>query len=258
MIFNINICKRLIMEFINKYVYDTPADLSSMTALKLKQTIKLFPQEAIYIYSLTQKQLVYVDGWKNVLGYSDSEVTLKLIFNSTSPKYLPFSLEINNRALQFLENQNNNLEEYSLLMELEKIHKSGELVPFIVSLAVFSTCNNKVQEIIGRFQMNNSIILGNVMKYASFGPEKSEFEDLLNKALFSYYAISFKELEAIDMISNGLTFKEIAYKLNISHSAVEKRILPLYKKFGVFSMAHLVRFCFENHLLPLTIGSNKT
>lgn len=240
------------MDFIKKYVSNEPADLNSPEAIEFNKSILLFPEEAVYIYSLSSRKLIFAKGWEAVLGYPDEEMNLKLVFSTTSEKYIQFALEINNKSLQFLDDQRDNLEQYCLLMELEKIHKNGSLVPMIVKIAVLDSIDNKVNNVIGRFQVNRSIKLGNVMKYAAYGPEKSKFEETLNKLLFHHYAISQKELEAISLVSEGYTFKEIAYKFGISHSAVEKRILPLYKKFNVKSMAHLIRFCFENQLLPLS------
>jgi DNA-binding CsgD family transcriptional regulator len=88
------------------------------------------------------------------------------------------------------------------------------------------------------------------MRYAAYGPEKEEFEEELNKVLFHHLAISKKEKEALAMVARGYSFKEIAARLGISHSAIEKRIIPLYKRFDVKSLPHLVSFAYDNHILP--------
>ena len=51
------------------------------------------------------------------------------------------------------------------------------------------------------------------------------------------------------MASKGFAFKEIAEKLNVSASAIEKRIIPLYKRFNVKSLPHLISFAYDNHIL---------
>jgi DNA-binding CsgD family transcriptional regulator len=89
-----------------------------------------------------------------------------------------------------------------------------------------------------------------VMRYAAFGPEKNEFEEELNKTLFYKNVISNKEKDALALVAKGYSLKEIAMLLKISQSAVEKRIIPLYKRFDVKSMPHLVSFAYENHILP--------
>ncbi|MCD8411645.1 response regulator transcription factor [Tenacibaculum finnmarkense] len=62
-------------------------------------------------------------------------------------------------------------------------------------------------------------------------------------------AISKKEKEALYMAAKGMTFKEIAAQLNVSQSAVEKRLIPLYKRFNVKSLPHLISFAHTNHIL---------
>jgi DNA-binding NarL/FixJ family response regulator len=123
-------------------------------------------------------------------------------------------------------------------------------VPLISKVGVFEAQNGKVTRIIGHSQKNESIKLGNVMRYAAYGPEKSEFEEELNKRLFRYYAISEKEKEALSLVAEGLSFKEIAARFGVSQSAIEKRIIPMYKRFEVKSLTHLISFAFANHILP--------
>ena len=87
------------------------------------------------------------------------------------------------------------------------------------------------------------------MQYAAFGPETSGFEESLNERLFNKLGISRKEKEALELAAKGDTFKEIAEKLNVSQSAIEKRIIPLYKRFNVKSLPHLISFAYDNHIL---------
>jgi DNA-binding CsgD family transcriptional regulator len=237
-------------EFSKSMITAIPADLNSEVAVNFKQIFQRFPEEAIYIYSFKQNRMIYADGWQELLGYSDHEINMLTIVSITSPEYIPFSYELNDKALKFILTKSEDLEKYSFTIELKKIHKNGELIPLIVKVGVFSSENGVVTEIIGRNQINRSINLGKVMRYAAYGPDKVEFEEELNKHLFHHYAISRKEKEALALIAKGYTFKEIAYQFNVSQSAIEKRILPLYKRFDVKSLTHLITFAFENHILP--------
>ena len=231
------------------FITDIAADLSTSAALHLKNTILRFPEEAVYVYSFKHSKMLYADGWENILGYKDAEVGMLTIINLTSPEYEAFANELNDKALMFLHQKSQHLEEYSYTIELKKIHKNGSLIPLISRVGVFNSENGNLTEIIGRVQISRNINLGKVMYYAAYGPEKSEFEETLNKNLFKYYAISRKEKEALSLVAQGKSFKEIAHILNISQSAVEKRIIPMYKRFGVKSIAHLISFAYENHIL---------
>lgn len=237
-------------DYTKSFITDVPADLKSAAALQYKKTIPRFPEEAIYIYSFKENRMIYADGWEEILGYQDDKISMLTIVSITSPEYAPFSNELNDKALLFIQSKTENLKEYSFTIELKKIHKNGTPVPLISKVGVFSSEDGKVTAIIGRSQINHSLKLGKVMRYAAYGPEKSEFEEELNKELFHHYAISQKEKEALSLIAAGLSFKEVANHYRVSQSAIEKRILPLYKRFNVKGLTHLVSFAYDNHILP--------
>jgi hypothetical protein len=67
------------------FITDTPADLDTEEAQYFKQTIVKFPEEGVYIYSFLKGRMIYADGWEEVVGYKDSEMTMLQIVNMTSP-----------------------------------------------------------------------------------------------------------------------------------------------------------------------------
>jgi len=237
-------------KFSRSLITAVPADPSSMEAAFFRQTIPRFPDEAVYIYSFRESQMIYAAGWEEVLGYKDDEISMLTIVNSSAPIFAPFSNELNDKALQFIISKREELEKYSFTIELKKIHKNGSEVPIVARVGVHDAENGKVISIKGSFQVNRSIHFGKVMRYAAYGPEKEFFEEELNKSLFYHLAISNKEKEALALAARGYSFKEIADRLKVSISAIDKRIIPMYKRFNVNSLAHLVGFAYENHILP--------
>ena len=237
-------------DYSRNFITAIPADLESEQARYFKQTIPRFPDEAIYIYSFKENRMIFASGWDEILGYQDNEINMLAIVNMSAPEFAPFSHDLNDKALKFIHGKTQQLEEYSFTIELKKIHKNGSPVPIIVRVGVFSSANGKIESIIGRFQINRNLIFGKVMRYAAYGPEKEKFEEELNKILFHHLAISNKEKEALSLVAKGYSFKEIAHELNVSHSAIEKRIIPLYKRFDVKSLTHLVSFAYDNNILP--------
>lgn len=237
-------------DYSKSFITAIPADQHSEEAKQFKKALLRFPGEAVYIYSFQQNRMIYADGWEEVLGYPDDEINMITIVMSTAPEYAPFSHELNDKALQFIQSKNERLEEYSFTIELKKLHRNGTAVPLIMKVGVFSAENGRATAIIGRAQINHSLKLGKVMRYAAYGPEKNEFEEELNKQLFHHYAISTKEKEALSLIAAGYSFKEAAHHFRVSQSAIEKRILPLYKRFEVKSLTHLISFAYDNHILP--------
>ena len=233
-----------------KFITDTPADLTSEQALFFKQTIPKFPLEGIYIYSFKEGKMIYASGWEEVVGYKDDEITMLKIVMITAPDFMPFVNELSDKALMFIHKKTENLDKYSFLIEQKKVHKNGTEIPILARVGVHEFADGKVVSIIGRYQVSATLNFGKVMRYAAFGPEKDEFEEELNKTLFYKNAISNKEKNALALIAKGHSLKEVAAAYNVSLSAIEKRIFPLYKRFDVKSMPHLVSFAYENHILP--------
>lgn len=233
---------------IEKTISSTPADPASEIYRHYQKTIPHFDNQAVYIYSFKEKKMLYAQGWFEVLGYKDDEISLLSLINSSSPKFAAFSKEINEKAFAYINQQKERTIEYSFTIELEKIHKNGKKVPLFSRVGVHKVENGQVIEIIGISQVVRTLKLGNIMNYAVYGPRVKDFENTLSKELFCKLVITKKEKEALELASKGLTFKEIANEFNVSQSAIEKRIIPLYKRFNVKSLPHLISFAHSNNL----------
>lgn len=234
------------------FITNVPADLESETAQHYRSIIHKYPMEGVYIYSFQEGRMLYADGWDEISGIPDSEINMLEIVNLSAPNFAPFVNEINDKALKFLHVRNDRLNEYSFTIELKIIHRSGEEIPVTAKVSVFETTESgHLKSIMGRFHVDHGLRFSKVMRYAAYGPEKDAFESDLNSNLFYPYHISSKELEALIMICQGYAYKEIADKLDVSHSAIEKRIRPLFQRFNVKNNAHLVSFAHQNNLLPV-------
>jgi DNA-binding NarL/FixJ family response regulator len=120
----------------------------------------------------------------------------------------------------------------------------------ISRVGVHKSIDGKVDQIIGITEIVPSLKFGKIMQFTIYGPEKGELEESLSKEIFHHFTISRKEKEALQLASKGFTFKEISNQLGVSQSAIEKRIIPMYKRFSVKSLTHLISFAYENHILP--------
>ncbi|MBU3010829.1 LuxR C-terminal-related transcriptional regulator [Polaribacter vadi] len=236
-------------KYTRERVSDIPFDIKDPTYKEYKEKVPQFVGQAIYIYSFVKERMVYAYGWEDLLGYKDEEITLLKIISSSSKRHFNFSSELNDKALQFLKTKKKDLDKYSFTIEVEKIHKNGETIPLFSRVGVYKSYNGNILEVIGISEKIHTRKLGNVMQYAAFGPEKDGFEDTLNDQLFNELGISRKEKEALELASKGFAFKEIASKLGVSQSAIEKRIIPLYKRFNVKSLPHLISFAYDNYIL---------
>lgn len=234
---------------ISTLITDLPADSRSPRNKELSKKFFRFPEEAILIYSFLEDRVVYADGWSEVLGYSNEEMNMHLYIASTTEEFASFTNELNQQALQYIAIQSEDLELHGYSMQLKKYHKDGREIPLVVNVNVFRTDEGKITEIICRSVINRNLKFGQVMQYSTFGPKKDNFEDKLNKELFSNLTISLKEKETVGLLARGMSYKQIAAEQNVSISAIEKRIAPLFKRFDVNGVAHLISFCHENYLI---------
>jgi DNA-binding CsgD family transcriptional regulator len=151
----------------------------------------------------------------------------------------------------FLHGRNERLIEYYFQIEIKIMHKEGAPVPVIARVSVHDTYpDGSLRTIMGRFQVDHGLRFGKIMRFTAFGPEKDLFEQNLNEKLFYPHRISSKELEVLQYLAKGYTYKEIAEALFITTSAVEKRIRPLFSRFDVRNNTNLVAFGYEHNLLP--------
>ncbi len=237
-------------DYSQSYITDAPCNPASEAYKFYDQTVPTFPNEGVYIYSFEEGRMLYAKGWEDTLGYKAKEINMLAITNMSAPKYATFVHELNDKALMFILGKKTKLESYGFAIEFKMNHKDGHEVPVKATVRVFDGSGGAVRAIIGRFQVDHSLRFGNVMRYSGYGPDKDEFEEALNKTIFKDLTISGKEKEALNYVAKGFTFKQIALELNVSQSAIEKRILPLYKRFNVKSLSHLVSFAYDNHILP--------
>lgn len=64
--------------------------------------------------------MVFTNGWEDLLGYKDEEITLSKIVSSTSKRCFNFSNELNHKALQYLKTIDKDLDKYSFTIEIKK------------------------------------------------------------------------------------------------------------------------------------------
>ena len=236
-------------KYTRERVSDIPFDYNDPVYKAYKEKVPQFIGQAVYIYSFEKNRMLFANGWQELLGYRDEEITLLKIVSITSKRHFNFSNELNDKSLLFLKKIKKDLEAYSFTIEVEKIHKNGEVIPLFSRVGIYKSNEGNILEVIGISERIHSRKLGNIMQYAAFGPGTSGFEETLNEQLFHELRISRKEKEALKLASEGFAFKEIAAKLKVSQSAIEKRLIPLYKRFNVKSLPHLISFAYDNQIL---------
>jgi DNA-binding CsgD family transcriptional regulator len=212
--------------------------------------IHRFPNEAVYIYSLEKQSMVYLSGWEELLGFKQDEITLNLLVNLTTPEFKDFCSEMNKKALNFAFTLKEKFNEYSCLIETKKFNKKGQVVNLIEHAGIFKTENGKIIEIIAKYQRIKSRRLNNIRYFEAYGPDNSNIDEAFEEILSDHLAISGKEREVLQLAAKGLGIKEMADRAGVSHSAIEKRLMILYKRFKVSNNSHLISYAYEKGILP--------
>ena len=116
--------------------------------------IPCFSDEAAYVYSLKTKEILFAEGWMELLGYENEEISMDLLVEITTPDHKEFIQEMNNQALAFILSKSSNLLEYSCTTECKKLSKQGEEVALLESVKVHKSLKGKVVEVIGTYKRN--------------------------------------------------------------------------------------------------------
>ena len=211
--------------------------------------IPCFSDEATFVYSVKTKKILYAQGWMELLGYANEEISMHLLVEITTPDHKEFIKEMNNQALAFILSKSSNLYEYSCTTECKKFSKQGEEVALLESVKVHHSLKGKVVEVIGTYKRNpRTPHLGNKYFQAS-GPGIETLVEKMKLVAASEAIINGRERTILKMLAQGKSMKEIANVLYVSKSAIEKTVMPLYKRCNVRNLVELIAYSHKNGLI---------
>jgi DNA-binding CsgD family transcriptional regulator len=211
--------------------------------------IPCFSDEATYVYSLKTKKILYAQGWMELLGYANEEISMHLLVEITTPDHKEFIQEMNNQALAFILSKSEHLYDYSCTTECKKFSKQGEEVALLESVKVHHSLKGKVVEVIGTYKRNpRTPHLGNKYFQAS-GPDIETLVEKMQQFEAHKEVFNKRECKIIRMLVNGKTIKEVAKEMFVSTSTIEKNLSELCRKFKVRNRAELIAYSHENGLI---------
>lgn len=125
---------------------------------------------------------------------------------------------------------------FSVIDDSESIYQSlceGSVGFITKDLSMKEILNAVLDVAEGRGIMSPSI----ARKVAEFFHVKKKMDEVLTT----------REIEIVNGITDGLSYKLVAYKLNVSIDTVRKHIKNVYKKLQIHSKAELISKYFKNH-----------
>ncbi len=214
------------------------------------ENLPLGPNESIHVADFSKNELILHRGFQNFLGYSDDEVSIKLIRSL----YHPVDADLVNRvfratALYTMEHPQDSLNN-ELMISLRVKKKDGSYVKIISKSTIIEVDqNNRMLYVFNRFTdisfMDHTDIVN--WEFKTKNLNKEEFKKLVYQNEQNYF--TKKELEIIREIANDKSSKEIADKLNISIHTVATHRKKIYKKCNCHKPAELILFCKSKGLL---------
>ena len=78
-------------KYTRERVSDLPFDYNDPAYEQCKEKVLQFTGQAAYIYSFEKKRMLFANGWEELLGYKDKDITLLKIISITSERYFDFS-----------------------------------------------------------------------------------------------------------------------------------------------------------------------
>ena len=228
--------------FLSTETYD-PVDNPSY------RNIEVFADEAIYIYSLMDRKILYAKGFGSLLGYDNQEISMRLLVSITTPDFTDFIRKMNNESLAFILQQREHLNEYCCTIESKKYNKQGKEVSLIESVRVYRTQGNRVTEVLGRYKLNPRVPNPRCKYFHASGPGIEELVEKMRAFEANEKTITLREQEVLRLISQGILVKEVAYQLSISKSTLEKILQNMCKKFEVKCSKELIAFGLKNQLV---------
>jgi DNA-binding NarL/FixJ family response regulator len=208
-----------------------------------------FSDEATYVYSLKTKKILYAQGWMELLGYANEEISMHLLVEITTPDHKEFINEMNNQALAFILSKSANLLEYSCTTECKKYSKLGVEVPLLESVKVYRSLKGKVAEVIGTYKRNPRMPHTGNKYFKESGPGIETLVEKMQQFQAHKEVINKRECKIIRMLAHGNTVTEVAKEKLVSKSTVEKTLNNLCRKFKVHNCAELIAYLHGNQMI---------
>ncbi|MEN8187701.1 MAG: LuxR C-terminal-related transcriptional regulator [Bacteroidota bacterium] len=204
----------------------------------------LFQNECMYLFDFTQNEIIYKKGFKNVLGYSEDEITTDFLFNNIHPDDADILNRIVRAAIVYcLEHPNysmNNL----LSIKYRRKKRDGTYINVLSQSSIYQT-DERGKLSIGLARFSDVSFMGNCENVKwSFKASNIDNEAFRKEVYRSYQDFFTKrEMEIIVEIENGHTNSEIAEKFNISEHTVATHRKHILKKSNCHNSEGLILFC---------------
>jgi len=206
--------------------------------------------DCIYIVDFSKNEITYKNGFKNLLGYENEDITLDFLSSKIHEEDIETVNKIRIAAATFgLKNPNKKCD-YKLSLTY-RVKKNDDTYANILNQTTIYEAdeNGRLISVLNRLTGITFISNLNNVQWTVEGNDidTKAFKKEVYKEYQSFF--SNRELEVINKIADGFTNKIIAKKLNISEHTVATHRKRILKKSNCHNSKELILFCSKNGIL---------
>jgi DNA-binding CsgD family transcriptional regulator len=207
-------------------------------------------KECVYILDFSKNRITYKNGFKNLLGYENEDITLDFLASKIHEEDKELVNKIRISTATFgLKNPDKKCD-YKLSLTYRVKRNDSTYANILNETTIYEADENgKLISILNRL---SDISFMRIPIYVNWNVGGNEIDtEAFKKEIYKEYQNFFtkREVEVIRQISKGCTNKLIAVKLNISEHTVATHRKHILKKSKCHNTKELLLFCFKNGIL---------
>jgi len=211
---------------------------------------QILNNECIYVIDFNENKLLYKKGISNVLGYTDDEMTLPLLFETYHPDdEETISKVIRESILHTIKDPSHGTKNI-LYLKYRRKRKDGTYITVLSQSHVYDldTDGNRMKT----FTRLTDVSFTNDFKNLSYSfqahnLDKEAFERQIHEAYLDFF--TKRENDVIEEMSNGASNHEISNNLYISEHTVATHRKNILRKSACHNVDELMVFCKVNNIL---------
>lgn len=229
---------------------DESATYSTDLKDKLDQLIGMmprFPDHFIYVYNYSLGRIVYHRGFDEVLGYSDDEVSIELLYHLFHPEDAPVVARITEATIKAMSQIRNPKDLFSLTLTVDyrMLKKNGKYIKVLRQTAVFEI-DEKSGRVLSTFSLCkdiSAIKTSTSIGWQVRGPEMTtvDMDGLQDYLTRIQYHPTPREKEILARLCEGKASKEVALAMGISVLTVNTHRRNLLQRTGLRNTAELIK-----------------
>lgn len=250
-------------ESLNELFLKNIQDIPKLDIIKLNQSTELFDlfqTNRHFEYLFDSQLLKYIwlsDNVENFYGYSKSDISARLIFNSTHPEDMRLLATYEAEISEFFLGNTLNRTSYKVLYSHRLTNKQGGYFVVLRQFFFFKSADTPnyyyrygIISDISDFYRNTSEY-NPIFKIINLKTNDIYSEIRNKKREINTCPLSDREKEITYHINSGLSSHEIADKLYISYETIKTHRKNIYKKLRCSNDIQLIKTCLFNQWIDL-------